>query len=171
MKVVRLYVSRAIETSQTLKNLFKDHNTFPLALWLHHSLCSGHAGQLPIFLCTSKFSFYGCYTGTLSPTTQFLHISAWFTTLLPSNLLKCHFLNEVYLTALFKTCKSPYSLITHPSPYPVFFSTASYFLTYIVARLSTRGHFVPLGTFGIIWRHKIITTWWGECHYLRVCTG
>lgn len=116
VKVVWLYVSRAIETSQPLKNLFKDHNTFPLALWLHHSLCSGHTGQLPIFLCTSKFSYYGCYTGTLSPTTQFLHISAWFTTLLPSNLLKCHFLNEVYLTAPFKTCKSPYSLITHPLP-------------------------------------------------------
>ena len=55
---------------------------------------------------------------TFSPATYFLHAPAWLTTWLHSTLLKHHFLIEVYLITLFKTCKFP-TLWSPSKPIPL----------------------------------------------------
>lgn len=121
LKVVWLSISRAIKTSQTLKNLFKDHNTIPLS-FLTSSLTRLWSHWPTFHLLNSHFM--AATLAILSPATYFLHAPAWLTTWFPSTLLKYHSLIEVYLTTPFKTCKSPLlsDHLASPFPYPVFSS-------------------------------------------------
>lgn len=128
----KAFCIRSHKTIQTLKNLLRDHNTLHLSS-LASTLTLPWPHWLMYYLLNSKFPFCGFPTGR-SLSCNILPLFPWLSTLLLLNLLKCHFLNEAYLTTLFKTCKTPYSLTFSILPFPI----GCYFQIYI-SRFSTRG--------------------------------